>query len=206
MNQDLYRATQELATKLFALVDLPRYDESARLVSSDIACSMSLEHWSATIHLLQAALLPSAVTVHRAQFEALLRSIWILYAASDSHINKFATKLTLEAEQAAKNLPQTAQMMSALQEKGPPQAYEALARFKDNSWRALNSYVHAGIHPIRRHAEGYPITLIESIAKNANGLAIVAFMHTSVLCGVQSLQRQILDLAAKYPECMPPRL
>lgn len=206
MNRDFFKATDEFSTKLFDLVNLPLYDQSTRLVTSDVACSMSLEHWTATITLLQSALLPSAVTVHRAQFEALLRSIWILYAAADQHLDKLATELNLETEQAAKNLPQVAEMMTALEKKGPPQAHEALARFKGNSWKALNSYAHAGIHPIRRHAEGYPIPLIESIAKNANGLAIVAAMQASVLSGVQPLQRRILDLAAKYPECMPPPL
>lgn len=206
MNRDVFVATKEFAAKLFEFVDLPLYDHSTRLVTSDVACSMSLEHWSATLQLLQSALLPSAVTVHRAQFEALLRSIWILYAATDQQIDKLASELNLETEQAAKNLPQVADMLTALEKNGPPQAFEALTRFKDNSWKALNSYAHAGIHPIRRHADGYPIPILESIAKNANGLAVVAAMQASVLSGAQPLQREILDLASKYPECMPPPL
>ena len=206
MNRDVFVATKEFAAKLFEFVDLPLYDHSTRFVTSDVACSMSLEHWSATLQLLQSALLPSAVTVHRAQFEALLRSIWILYAATDQQIDKLASELNLETEQAAKNLPQVADMLTALEKNGPPQAFEALTRFKDNSWKALNSYVHAGIHPIRRHADGYPIPILESIAKNANGLAVVAAMQASVLSGAQPLQREILDLASKYPECMPPPL
>ena len=102
MSRNIFTATEELSAKLFALIDLPLYDQSTRLKTSDVACSMSLEHWSASINLLKAALLPSAVTVHRAQFEALLRSIWVLYAASDSQIERLSSELTLEAEQAAK--------------------------------------------------------------------------------------------------------
>lgn len=206
MTRNVFIATDEFSAKLFELVDLPLYDQSTRLVTSDIACSMSLEHWAATLSLLKAALLPSAITVHRAQFEALLRSIWIFYAASDLQIAKLASELSQESEQAAKNLPMVAEMMSTLKKEAPPQAHEALIRFKDNSWRALNSYAHAGIHPIRRHADGYPIALIESIAKNANGLAVLSAMQASVLSGIQPIQRKILDLAAKYPECMPPSL
>ncbi|MEN9374375.1 MAG: hypothetical protein RIR79_1927 [Pseudomonadota bacterium] len=206
MNRNLFLATEELSAKLFALIDLPLYDQSTRLKTSDVACSMSLEHWSASINLLSSALLPSAVTVHRAQFEALLRSIWVLYAASDSQIERLSSDLTLESEQAAKNLPMVADMMCAVERQGPPQAHDALKRFKENSWKSLNSYAHAGIHPLRRHAEGYPVQLIESIAKNANGLAIVAAMQASVLSGLQPLQREILALAARYPECMPPPL
>jgi hypothetical protein len=70
----------------------------------------------------------------------------------------------------------------------------------------LNSYAHAGIHPIRMHAVGYPDQLIENIAINANGLAIVGAMQAVVLSGAQPLQRKILDLAAQYPGCMPPPL
>lgn len=206
MNRDVFAETKEFAAKLFEFVDLPLYDQSTRFVTSDLACSMSLEHWSATLQLLQSALLPSAVTVHRAQFEALLRSIWILYAATDQQIDKLASELNLETEQAAKNLPQVADMLTALEKNGPAPAFEALTRFKDNSWKALNSYAHAGIHPIRRHADGYPIQILESIAKNANGLAVVAAMQASVLSGAQPMQREILDLASKYPECMPPPL
>ncbi len=206
MNSSIFSATEEFSSKLFDLIDLPLYDQTTRLVTSDVARSMSLEHWAATLSLLQSALLPSAITVHRAQFEALLRSIWVLYAATDQQIEKLSSELSQETEQAAKNLPMVADMMAAVEKAGPPQAHDALLRFKENSWRALNSYAHAGIHPIRRHAEGYPVALIESIAKNANGLAVVAAMQAAVLSGLQPLQRQILDLAAKYPECMPPPL
>ena len=204
MHRDVFVATEELAAKLLQLIDLPLFDDTSRLVVSDVACSMSLEHWAATRSLLNAGMLPSAVVVHRAQFEALLRSIWILYAAPEEHLSKLSAELTVETEQNAKNLPQVADMMAAVNKKGPPQAYEALNRFKENSWKALNSYAHAGLHPIRRHAEGYPVQLIESIARNANGLAILSAMQVAVLSGLQPLQREILDLAAQYPDCMPP--
>lgn len=206
MHRDVFVATEELAAKLLQLIDLPLFDDSSRLAVSDVACSMSLEHWAATRSLLNAGILPSAVVVHRAQFEALLRSIWILYAAPDEHLSKLSAELTVETEQNAKNLPQVADMMAAVNKKGPPQAYEALNRFKENSWKALNSYAHAGLHPIRRHAEGYPVQLIESIARNANGLAILSALQVAVLSGLQPLQREILDLAAQYPDCMPPPL
>ena len=206
MKRDVFITTEELAARLFQLIDLPLFDDSLRLKVSNVACSMSLEHWAATRSLLKAGMLPSAVVVHRSQFEALLRSIWILYAAPEGQLSKLSADLTVETEQSAKNLPQTADMMAAVNKKGPPQAYEALNQFKENSWKALNSYVHAGIHPIKRHAEGYPIQLIEGIAKNGNGLAILSAMQAAVLSGVQTLQREILDLAAQYPDCMPPPL
>ena len=75
MKRDLFVTTEEFSEKLFQLIDLPLFDDSPRLVVSDVACSMSLEHWDATLSLLKSGMLPSAAIVHRAQFEALLR--WI---------------------------------------------------------------------------------------------------------------------------------
>jgi hypothetical protein len=195
-----------LATDLQSILDMPLLDDSARVQVSDVACSMSLEHWHAARALLRADLLPSALVVHRAQFEALVRSIWILYAASDDWISKLATELNFESEQAAKNMPQVADMMVVIATLGPPQAYEALARFKENSWKALNSYAHAGIHPLRRHEAGYPRPLIEAALRNANGIGILCGMQGVVLSGQQPLQKSVLELAKRHATCMPPVL
>ena len=206
---DLDHALEEsdaLAEELLALIDLPLFDDSPRLTVADTACSLALEHWHSVRLQLAAGLLPSALVVHRAQFEAIVRSIWLTYCASEVDVSKLQTSLDLESEQAAKNISQTQPMMEAIAKTAPTQAHAALARFKDNSWKALNSYAHAGIHPLRRHAEGYPAALAHSVLRNSNGLALFCGMQAVVLSGLQPLQRQILDLAPKYPSCMPPSL
>ncbi len=187
-------------------IEYPLFDNSERLVVSDVACSLSLEHWHSIRVNLRLGYLPSALVLHRAQFEAVVRSIWVLYCASDEQIAKLSTELTLESEQAAKNMPQISQMMGVLEKKAPIEAFNALSRFKENSWKALNSYAHAGIHPIRRHSEGYPIPLIHNVLKNANGLAVLSCMQAAVLSGRQTLQRDILRLAESKASCMPPIL
>jgi hypothetical protein len=206
MEQNIFNISKDFSKKLFSIIDIPLFDDSERLIVSDVSCSMSLEHWSATLQLLEDGLLPSAIVVHRAHFEAILRSIWLLYSANEGHVSKLSAMLTLETEQGAKNLPTTAAMMESLCKSGPTQAFDALNRFKENSWKALNSYAHAGIHPIRRHAEGYPSQLIEDVAKNSNGLAIISAMQAVVLAGAQPVQQEILNLASQYDYCMPPPL
>jgi len=205
-SSSIYDDTDELAAKLLAVVAVPAFDDSARITTSDVACSLSLEHWQSVRVLLRSGLLPSAVVVHRAQFEAVVRSIWLLCAASDQLVARICATLSQESEQAAKSMPQTSTMMEHLAKKAPPQAYDALSRFKSNSWGALNSYVHAGIHPIHRHGEGYPVGLLESILRNANGLAVLGCMQAVVLSGQQPLQSKLLALAAEYSACMPPPL
>jgi hypothetical protein len=204
--QALSDESEQLAKELYAVLALPRHDSSKRVRVSDLSCTLALEHWDAARSLFAGALLPSALVIHRAQFEAIVRSVWSLYAASEDQLAKLATTLNLDTEQAAKNLPQVAEMMQALAVKAPPQAYSALLGFKDNSWKALNSYAHAGIHPLRRHEGGYPAPLIGTAFRNANGLAVISGMQAVVLSGMQPLQKQVLDLAARHPSCMPPPL
>jgi hypothetical protein len=203
---EIFDESDSLAEELQEIIDLPLFNNSSRIRISDVACSLSLEHWHSARTLLRAGLLPSALVVHRAQFEALTRSIWLTYAASNEQISKLTADLSLESEQEAKNMPQIAQMMQALDKSGPKPAYEALARFKDNSWKALNSYAHAGIHPIRRHHDGYPLKLLHDVLRNTNGLAVMSCMQAVVLSGQQPLQRTLLELAGKRSACMPPPL
>jgi len=198
--------SKEFADELLAIIDLPLFNDSVRVGISDVACSLSLEHWHAVRHLLAEGFMSSALVVHRSQFEAVLRSVWLTYAATDADVAKLTTVLNLESEQAAKNISQAQNMMDALARSGPKEAYAALARFKDNSWKALNSYAHAGIHPLRRHADGYPIALAHGVLCNANGLAVLSGMQAVVLSGAQPLQREVLALAARHSTCMPPPL
>jgi hypothetical protein len=206
---DLLHALDEsdaMAEELLSLIDLPLCNDSTRVAVADVACSLALEHWHAVRLLLRGGFLPSALVVHRSQFEAILRSVWLTYAATDSDVSKLTANLDLDSEQAAKNISQTQHMMEALAKSGPTEAYAALARFKDNSWKALNSYAHAGIHPLRRHAEGYPAALAHGVLCNANGLAMLSGMQAVVLSGAQPLQRKVLKLGARHSSCMPPPL
>lgn len=81
--EDIFRKSDFLAEKLQKLLDIPLLNESSRIKTGDVACSLSFEHWHAIRALLEWGLLPSALVIHRSQFEALVRSIWITYAASD---------------------------------------------------------------------------------------------------------------------------
>ena len=62
--------------------------------------------------------------------------------------------LTFESEQAAKNMSQIADMMSAINKKAPPQAFDALDRFKNVNGLAIISAMQAvvlsGYQPLQR--------------------------------------------------------
>lgn len=202
---DLFEASDHLAAELLELIALPIID-SERIEISDTACSLALEHWHAVRALLASGLLPSALVVHRAQFEALVRSIWLAYAAREVDIAKLSSTLDVESEQAAKSLPTVSVMMAQIQQAAPAAAYDALDRFKTHNWKALNSYTHAGIHPLRRHADGYPGELLKAMLCNANGVGVMTCMQAVVLSGAQPLQKRVLEIAARYPRCLPEQL
>lgn len=201
----LFEQSEALAADVIQVIALPIYDDRERFRVSDLLCSLAVEHAASARALLQAGLLPSALVIHRAQFEAVLRSIWTLYAASDAQLVKLAAELTVDSEQAAKNLPTTSTMMDDLSKKAPAGAYAPLQEFKTHNWQALNSYVHAGIHPIRRHQDGYPGALIINALLNVNGLFVLAAMQAAILTGVPHLQRQVLATAARYNDVLRPK-
>jgi len=129
----VFEETEQLAESLLELIDLPLMDGSARIQVSEAAFSLSLEHWHAVRPLLHGALLPSALVVHRALFEALARSIWLTYVSSDEIIAKLSGSLSLDSEQATKNMPGLQEMLTGIASRAPPQAYDALARIRDAS-------------------------------------------------------------------------
>jgi hypothetical protein len=139
LQSPIFDDSDALAAELAEIVPPYLLDDSLKVTTSDVACSLSLEHWHAVRALLRSALLPSALVVHRAQFEAVTRSIWLAYAASDEQLAKFGAALTPDSEQATKNAPQLADMLSDLSKKAPRQAYEALARFKETSVHCLSA-------------------------------------------------------------------
>lgn len=195
--------TEILAEEIETIIPEDLAATGNRFAVSGVACSLSLEHWNATKILLAGGMFPSAVVVHRTQFETIVRSIWLLYAASETELAKLTTGLAKETEQAAKNIAGLQEMIADIEKRGPIECFRALARFRDNALKPMNSYVHAGLHPLHRHASGYPTELAAGVLRNSNGVALLSWMQTVVLSGRQDLQRTLLEIAARHPGCMP---
>lgn len=200
---DILAESAVLADEVESILPKEIAEFSPRFGVSAVACSLSLEHWDATRVLIASNFFPSAVTVHRAQFEAVVRSIWLLYAANDAEVEKLATKLSKEAEQGAKNIAGLQEMIAEIEKRGPAEAFKSLARFRDNALRPINSYVHAGVHSLHRHAFGYPPELTANVLRNSNGVAVISWMQAVSLAKRQDLQRAILAVAGRHSQIMP---
>jgi hypothetical protein len=139
----------------------------------------------------------------RLQYEALTRSVWLLYAAPESAVGKLHTKLTPAAEKAANRLPMLSEMLSAIDGKAPPAATQMLTHFRDVSAGALNSYVHGGIHPLMRQSEGYSAPFMIQVIRSSNGLLTMNGMMLSILSGSPDLAKRMSGIQSAFIDCLP---
>jgi hypothetical protein len=201
----IYARTDLLEERLIELLDFPPYDTTERLTTSWSFCDIAWQHWQGVRGLSENNLQVSASALLRVQFETLVRALWCFYCASDQQIEKLNRAISSESEQAAKNLPLTAEMLERI--KSTPNATNAWIRldeFKRHSWKPLNSYVHAGLHPLQRHETGYPPPLIEQTIRASNALAMMGAMQLAILTGINGLHNAVMQLSHNHLDCLPP--
>lgn len=167
------------------------------------ACKISIEHASVLRAAFSIAAPNSGSAVLRLQYEALLRAAWLLFAASPSQVEKLARTLDAESEQAAKNVPGYSEMLDAVVKKAPLGLSAPLAEFNQYSRHALNSFVHTGIHPLRRVREGYPAEMATKIVQFSTGLMHFAYRILASLSGSQHRMDQVTRLYMNFQDCVP---
>ncbi|ADI30702.1 DUF6988 family protein [Methylotenera versatilis] len=185
---------------IFESISFPSDNKSDTVIA---IFNIAQEHALALRELTQMQLLTSAMAMLRLQYEAVVREVWVLYIASDIEINKLSAPLTKENEQIASNgIPSFSEMMKAIEKKGPVGLHRHLSAFKDNSWRALNSFIHSGIHAVSRHKSGYPVDLLYANIQQSNNLSHMSAIGLAELSKNSSLTMSIATLYKKYGDCM----
>lgn len=189
--------------ELFSLFPDEAFKDDDKTTAITSMCNIALEH-SVGIRILIGAGVPtSAISLLRLQYEALVRAVWLLYAASDSAISKLVAPLSQEAEQAASNsLPSFSTMMNEIEKKAPAAAFRHLKEFKDYSWRPLNSFVHGGIHAVKRNKDGYPAALLSQTLRHSNNLSNLAAIALVCLIDHPPLTQIVAGVSAKYADCL----
>lgn len=201
--EQMMKRSDELYVAIIDLLnDVPVYP-SERNEAAMVACGIAFEHALGLRVLLESGCLTSAVSMLRLQFEALTRAMWLLYAASDLAVEKLTAPLTLETEKAANKLPMVSEMVEMIVKTAPPEASRMLVQFRDVSWRAMNSFVHSGIHPLLRHREGYPLPLILQIMQNSNGLLTMTGMLAAILTGDERCTKPMRKIQTDFIDCLP---
>jgi hypothetical protein len=156
----------------------PLLRDDARGMAGRRAAHLALEHGTAVRVLFSVGACNSACALLRSQYEAALRGAWALYAASDEKVEKLNRPLDLESEQAAKNLDGPEKMLNALKARAGFNhqlmgLVIPLDAIRENQWKAMNSFVHGGIHPLQR-ADGFPAELAVQVVRNSNGISHIA--------------------------------
>lgn len=206
IDHEIYQRSELFVQNLIEVIGRPLFDCSPQLAVSGNLCQMSIEHSCAFRAVSEHRMFASGFVVLRAQFEALVRAIWALYLASDEQIKRLHAPLDPESEQSAKSLPSVNEMLIALADVPAAKVpFDALTEFKDGAWKALNSFTHAGIHPLSRMRAGYPLEFLIQNVKVSNALAMVAGMQYCILTGLPNLQKILLDLNRRFEDCLPPQ-
>lgn len=200
--EDLLEQPEALNSEFSRIFDYGPVDDSKRITSSSIMCLVALEHGSSTRQLAMCGNFTSAICIIRSQFEALTRAMWLLYSASDLKIENTMKTLS-ELLQNADQKPSNSEMIKALSGKAPEQAVSMLTEFRDLQWKALNSYVHGGVHALQRHGAGYTEELIKDIIKSSNGLLSMTAMMAAILTGNEIIAKDVTKIQRRHEDCLP---
>ncbi len=202
----LFEGSDALLEALAPITTAPPFDQSDRLQVCRALCLLSIEHAVATRCLLTIGAESSMSVVHRAQFEALVRAVWVLYCASDTEVACLQEELKPTSESLAARLPMLSKMLLALE--AVTQAADplhAFVEFKKYSWAALNSFVHAGAHALHRLRTGFPLELVEVVVKQSNALVVMTHMQLAITTGSQDAVHWVATTADGFSAVLPPR-
>lgn len=203
MINSLLSRSVELETKLLEFLALAPFDNLERIIASRVMCSIAFEHAESTKMLISTGNLTSATGIVRLQYEALVRAVWLLYAASDTAVSKLTSELTHETADRANRLPMLSEMLEKLPGKAPKELLDMLLEFKEYSWKPLSSFIHGGIHAIHRHSKGYPIPLLEQMVRISNGLSVMVGMLLIILHGGSEQRGKIPRIQKEFADCLP---
>lgn len=199
---ELLEKSEGLSSEFSRIFEYGPTDESNRVIASWIMCSVALEHSASLRQLVLNGNYTSAICIMRSQFEALTRALWLFYAASEQKVDNTMALLS-ERSQNADQKPNNSEMITKLEGKAPEQAVQMLKEFRDIQWKALNSYVHGGIHALQRHGAGYPEQLIKDIIKSSNGLLTMTAMMGAILTGNSIIVKDVLRIQLRHKDCLP---
>lgn len=204
--EQMLRRSGDLEDALSRKLAAAEFDGSPRSLAIFGMCAVAFEHAAGLRLLLANGCCTSAIAILRLQYESITRAMWLLYVAPESAVEKLHAPLSLASEQAAKGLPSQAEMLEQIRKgvgmKVPAAAVEMLDQFRKVSWHSLNSYVHAGIHVLKRQTEGYPVHLVLDVLRSSNGLSTMAGMTLALLTD-EATARSMGRIQPEFADCLP---
>lgn len=185
-------------------IDLDLYDDSQRLLAVASLGMLSVEHSTGVRYLFKTKCTSSAFALFRLQYEALVKSLWVLFVAKDEDIDSIVG--ILEEARVTKNkkiFPSISKMLEQLLSANTPAHRHVLSlvELKDQSWDAMNSFVHSGLHAVRRNITGYPTELIYTVILQSNNMLTISAYLMAVIMGSSKATNAVLKAQQNYMDC-----
>jgi len=161
------------------------------------------QHATAQWVLIQNELDVSATALVRPTYEALVRAIWSFRGAEDEWISGFFSpnKEAIESGGEMRKGPDVTAMLDVISRHHPAGIHVPLVELKEATWRAMHSYVHAGIRPVVQSFVPFPHHEARSLLINANGMLVLA---TNVVRMAHGLSSPMLPtLQQQFADCLP---
>jgi hypothetical protein len=164
---------------------------------------LSLEHVSVLRSAFAVAAPNSAASLLRLQFETIVRAAWLLFAATPEQIAKLDGALDSESQKLAEKLPRLHDMLAAVARDAPKGLATPLVEFNVYHRQPLNSFVHGGIHALRRRQGGFPTELAIQLITMSNGLLHLAHRVLADIGGGVRMN-DVTNLHLQFSDCLPP--
>ena len=163
---------------------LPGMPTSKRQAMAAACFHVAVEHEQGILVLIDDKVYASAFALMRVLFEAYLRGLWLLHAASDEEINRAGKD----------KFPGASEAVKALETKG-----YSLTKIKAHSWSRLCSYTHTGYQQIGARLTpvglGYDYKdeeVVDALTL-ANNVVLLAVIEFAQLADSEALARQAME-------------
>ncbi len=199
----LLARSAELEDVLCELSHLPFCTTCRRTLASRVMCVVVYEHAHSVRLLMAAGSYTSASGLYRVQFEALVRTFWVMFAASDDWVTALMTDTTPESVAKVNKLPSINEMLAALEGKAPEVAVSKLLDFNAEIWKMLCSFVHGDYNVFIKHDDEYPPEMLVNVIKGSNGLCLLAGNLLVMQALDMSLKGRIKGIQERFADCLP---
>jgi len=201
--ESLLTRSNLLINELNPIISIGPNQNNKRWSGSWVMCDVAIEHAHSLQNLMSIGNCTSAISLLRLQFDALTRAVWMLWGATDKKVERIMQDLSVDTANADNGLPSHVEMIKQIDGKAPAEATRMLSEFRDLTWKASSSYVHGGIHAMKRHGEGYPIQLLKQIMTNSNGLVMLSAVHLASMSGNKHVLNDITRIRDTYRDILP---
>ena len=163
---------------------------------------ISFEHGMGVNGLLAAGLPIQAMILFRSQFEAVVRSYWLLFIATNHQISKLSFSYTFEEQFENDTCPMVSEMLDRLSKADllAKPVIDHLCDFKKYHLKQLNSLVHTGKQSFTRDVMGFKDEMLVTLMRQSNNL-ITAAAQIMLKHTIPDKQKFIQSLMEKYRSC-----